>query len=61
MHIELKVPRDENVKNRYNYQRAVSCLHKLIEDYDMAEFCMIQSFDHDTLREFEKQNKQYQN
>lgn len=53
MHIEMKVPRDLKKKSQYRYKKAVSQLHALIAQYDLAEFCMVQSFDHETLREFE--------
>lgn len=54
MHIELKVPQDERIRSRYRNVQAVTHLHKLIEAYGLAEYCMVQSFDHETLREFER-------
>jgi len=34
-------------------------LHDLIMDMNLPEFCMVQSFDHEALSEFEKINKGY--
>lgn len=60
MHLELKTPLDKvNVFPRYRYKDAVRYLHEMIDEYKMAEFCMVQSFDHNCLREFEMQNQEY--
>ena len=34
----------------------MAALHKLIEEYNLQEYCMVQSFDHETVREFEYLN-----
>lgn len=54
MNIELKVPRDVTIKSNYRYKECAKKLHELIYQHDIADFCMVQSFDYDILKEFEK-------
>lgn len=53
MHIEIKTPRNLAKKAQYRYKQTVRQLHELIAKYDLADFCMVQSFDHEAMREFE--------
>ena len=59
MNLEMKVPRDLSVKNKYRWKEAVKQLHSLIQKMNMVEFCMVQNFDHEALRAFEYENKKY--
>jgi len=59
MNLEMKVPFDQEIKKRYNWREAVKGLHKLIQDMQMVQYCMVQNFDHEALRAFEHENKMY--
>ena len=57
--IELKVPYNPEIKAKYRWQEAVNQLHALIQEKQMAEYCMVQSFDHESLTLFEQVNSDY--
>jgi hypothetical protein len=59
MNLEMKVPYDTQVKRSYDWSEAVKLLHKLIQDMNMVQYCMVQNFDHEALRAFEKENGIY--
>ena len=59
MNLEMKVPCNADVKISYNWREAVKLLHKLIQDMDMVQYCMVQNFDHEALVAFEKENGLY--
>lgn len=47
--LEVKVPYDKDVKAKYRWKECLKKLHDLIQKYQIAEHCMIQSFDHEAL------------
>lgn len=59
MHIEVKIPWILELKQRYRSKEALAKLHAMIAEYDVADFCMVQSFNHESLIEFERQNLDY--
>ena len=50
MNIELKAPLDPQVALKYDNGRFVELVHRLVIDYQVAAYSMIQSFDHNLLR-----------
>ena len=56
MNLEIKIPYDKSIKSLYRWQKTVQLLHDLIQDNDLAEFCMAQSFDHEVLKAIESIN-----
>ena len=59
MNLEMKVPFKADIKKKYNWREAVKLLHKLIQDMQMVQYCMVQNFDHEALRAFEFENKMF--
>jgi len=57
--LEVKVPHNPKFKKNYRWKESMSRLHALIQDYGIAEQCMVQSFDHEALQEMERINREY--
>lgn len=53
MNIELKSPRNLLIRKRYNTDKVVDRVMEEIKRYAAADYCMIQSFDHELLLKFE--------
>ena len=55
----MKTPNNPKLKESYRWKDAISILHQEIQKHKLAEFCMVQSFDFEALKEFERLNEQY--
>jgi len=60
LNIEMKVPYLEEPRSRYNVLKATELTHRLIQDYDLADYCFISSFNHGDvmLRNIDNLNEQ---
>lgn len=56
MNIEIKTPRNPEIIERYRCHEAIEKVHDLILGNGLAEYSIIQTFNHETLRYFEKVN-----
>lgn len=52
INIEVKTPFSAEVKQRYDYKKAVRKIHSLIVEADAINNCCVSSFDEDALEEF---------
>jgi len=59
MNIEIKTPDIPEIKQRYRSEYSIKMVHDLILSYDLAEYSIIQSFNHDTLKYFENVNSAF--
>jgi len=53
INIELKVPYDKEVRDKYPWQEAAISVHHLLKETLLGPHCFISSFDHDILRQVE--------
>lgn len=61
MNIEIKTPDIPEIKKRYRSEYSIKMVHDLILAYDLAEYSIIQSFNHETLKYFESVNSNFKN
>ena len=54
IYVEMKVPFDPELRNRYRWREAARHTFKLLQEFEMKEHCFVQSFDHLIVEEFEK-------
>ena len=59
MNIEIKTPCDTDIIKRYRCHEAIKKVHDLILSNGLAEYSIIQTFNHETLRYFEEVNAPY--
>ena len=59
MNLELKNPLDPEAKSSYQMVECVEKVHHLIQMEDLAEFVMVQSFDHEVVKTVEKLNSEW--
>lgn len=57
--LEVKAPCNKSVKEMYRWKKCVKMVYDLIQEFGIAELCMIQSFDFDVLTEAEKINSEF--
>ena len=58
--IELKSPRDLAIRKQYDTRKCAQIVHELIQSYNLAEYCIVQSFDSNLVDQFEEINREWE-
>ena len=57
--IELKTPYFQHIKQYYNLNRCAELVNAEIQRHGLAQYCIVQSFDHRMMELFECENARY--